>query len=136
MLLFIPKNIFAYSCCIYRTVFRMREHLVPLHSTTFHYIRSLSIHLNFYHRTCGTGKKTSFEVCMLFCFNICRSITFIMYNFSLGFSMYIFILQADDDVILKQFIDLETLHYFGCYTVHCSCRGGSCFQLLGMCDKS
>ena len=34
-----------------------------------------------------------------------------MYNFSLGFSMYIFILKAHDDVILKQFIDLETLHY-------------------------
>ena len=48
-------------------------------------------------------------------FNICWSITFIMYIFSLGFSMYIFILQAHDDVILKQFIDLETLHHFVLY---------------------
>ena len=31
--------------------------------------------------------------------------------------MDIFILQAHDEVILKQFIDLETLHYFGCYTL-------------------
>ena len=79
-------------------------------------IRSLSITLIFITGHVEPG-KTSFEVCMLFCFNICRSITFIMYNFSLGFSMYIFILQAHDDVILKQFIDLETFHYFGCYTL-------------------
>ena len=107
---------FLLTSCIYRTFFRMREHLAPSQSTAFHYIQSLSITLIFI-----TGhvepEKTSFEVCMLFCFNICRSITFIMYNFSLGFSMYIFILQAHDDVILKQFIDLETLHYFGYYTL-------------------
>ena len=59
-------------------------------------------------------KKTSFEVSVLFCFSICRTITFIMYNFSEGFSMYIFTLQAHGDVILKQFIDLKTRHYFGC----------------------
>ena len=113
--LFIPKNIFCSLAAFIEHFFldarapgAIAEHRLSLYMIIKH-------NLNFYHRTCGTGKKSSFEVCMLFCFNIRRSITFIMYNFSLGFSMYIFILQAHDDVILKQFIDLETLHYFGLY---------------------
>ena len=81
-------------------------------------------------------EQTSFEVCMLLCFSICRSITYIMYKFSLGFSMYIFILQAHDDVILKQFIDIETPITLVVFIIHYSCRGDSWFRLLEMCNES
>ena len=108
------------TCCIYRMFLNMREHLAPL--------QSLSMTLMFI-----TGnvepEQTSFEVCMLLCFNICRSITYIMYNFSLGFSMYIFILQAHDDVILKQFIDIETPITLVVLIIHYSSRGDSWFRL-------
>ena len=124
--LFIPGYIVAY-CCIYRTFLKMRKHLAPL--------PSLSIILMFI-----TGhvepEQTSFEVCMLLCFNICSSIIYIMYNFSLGCSMYIFILQAHDDVIWKQFIDIETPITLVVFIIHYSCRGDSWFQLLEMCNKS
>ena len=69
-------------------------------------------------------------------FSICRSITYIMYNFSLGFSMYIFILQPHDDVILKQFIDNETPITLVVFIIHYSCRGDPWFWLLEMCNKS
>ena len=50
--------------------------------------------------------------------------------------MYILILQAHDDVILKQFTDLETPRYLVVFIIHWSCRGGSCFRLLWVCNKS
>ena len=50
--------------------------------------------------------------------------------------MYIFILQAHDNVILKQCIDIETPITLVVFIKHCSCRGDSWFPLLGMCDKS
>ena len=50
--------------------------------------------------------------------------------------MYIFILQAHDEVILKQFIDIETPITLVVFIKHCSCRGESWFRLLGICNKS
>ena len=46
--------------------------------------------------------------------------------------MYIFILQAHDDVILKRFIDIETPITLVVPIKHCSCRGDSWFRLLEM----
>ena len=123
---FLYLNTLLLTCCIYRTFLKMREHLAPL--------QSLSMILMFI-----TGhvelEQTSFEVCMLLCFSICRSVTYFMYNFSLGFSMYIFILEAHY-VILKQFIDIETPITLVVFIIHYSCRGDSWFRLLEMCNKS
>ena len=105
------NTIFAYFC-FYRTFLKnlltMGEHLALLQSIVFCIYTIIEHELNFLSQVIRNREKTSFEVCMLFCVTICRSITFIIYNFSQGFSISVFILQAHkpckDDVILTHFI--------------------------------
>ena len=80
MLPFFYLNTFMLTCCLYRTFLKMREYLAPLQSPAFHFTivkHNLKIFI--------TGHvepgKISLEVCMFFCVNICRLITFIIVQF-------------------------------------------------------
>ena len=63
MLPFIPKYTFAYLLLLYN-IFENARAPGAIQSTAFHY--TICKHnLNFYHRSCGTG-KTSFEYAFRF----------------------------------------------------------------------